>query len=181
MDISSIKKTKSKTSRKYRRAVREGPMMVGKDSVLCVDPAQRLRLLSAQSRCRCRVPAGVTRCYFSSHHLIYSYSNHTALTMATSMAAAIAASLPAPQAASVPAAPVHEPIPASMSKLVDMEAEIPLNLVQLEGLVCPAVVAPHFACYRLWYYRSFRKSSNTAQNPTQQSTVYFSDWTSMVF
>jgi len=56
--------------------------------------------------------------------------------MATSMAAAIAASLPAPQTASAPAAPMHEPIPASMSKLIDIEVEIPLNLVQLEGLVC---------------------------------------------
>lgn len=55
--------------------------------------------------------------------------------MATSMAAAIAASLPTPQAASAPAAPIHEPIPASMSKLIDIEAEIPLHLVQLEGLV----------------------------------------------
>jgi translation initiation factor 3 subunit H len=63
--------------------------------------------------------------------------------MATSMAAAIAASLPAPQAAAAPAAPIHEPIPASMSKLIDMEAEIPLGLVQLEGLVCPATITPH--------------------------------------
>jgi len=60
--------------------------------------------------------------------------------MATSMAAAIAASLPAPQAASAPAAPVHEPIPASMSKLIDMEAEIPLNSVQLEGLVVSKII-----------------------------------------
>jgi hypothetical protein len=118
---------------------------------------------------------------FSYFIFIISSTPTKTLTMATSMAAAIAASLPAPQAASAPAAPVHEPIPASMSKLIDMEAEIPLNSVQLEGLVCPAVVAPHFACYRLWYYRSFRKSLNTAQNLTQPSTVYFSDWTSMVF
>jgi translation initiation factor 3 subunit H len=55
--------------------------------------------------------------------------------MATSMAAAIAASLPAPQAASAPVVPIHEPIPASMSKLIDIEADIPLNFVQLEGLV----------------------------------------------
>lgn len=57
--------------------------------------------------------------------------------MATSMAATIAASLPAPQAASAPVAPIHEPIPASMSKLIDIEGEIPVALVQLEGLVCP--------------------------------------------
>jgi translation initiation factor 3 subunit H len=56
--------------------------------------------------------------------------------MATSMAATIAASLPAPQAATTPAAPTHEPIPASMAKLIDIEAEIHLKYVQLEGLVC---------------------------------------------
>jgi translation initiation factor 3 subunit H len=56
--------------------------------------------------------------------------------MATSMAATIAASLPAPQAATTPAAPTHEPIPASMARLIDIEAEITLKYVQLEGLVC---------------------------------------------
>jgi translation initiation factor 3 subunit H len=60
--------------------------------------------------------------------------------MATSMAAALAASLPAPQAASAPVAPVHEPIPASMSKLIDIEVEISLNLVQLEGLVVSKII-----------------------------------------
>ncbi|KAH9968966.1 hypothetical protein BC827DRAFT_1166767 [Russula dissimulans] len=60
--------------------------------------------------------------------------------MATSMAATIAASLPAPQATSAPAAPIHEPIPASMSRLIDLEAEIPLNLVQLEGLVVSKII-----------------------------------------
>jgi translation initiation factor 3 subunit H len=54
---------------------------------------------------------------------------------ATSMAAALAASLPAPQAASTPAAPTYEAIPASMSKAVDIEAEIPLTCVQIDGLV----------------------------------------------
>jgi hypothetical protein len=54
---------------------------------------------------------------------------------ATSMAAALAASLPAPQAASAPAAPIYEAIPASMSKAVDIEAEIPLICVQIDGLV----------------------------------------------
>ncbi|KAI9445202.1 hypothetical protein H4582DRAFT_2182400 [Lactarius indigo] len=60
--------------------------------------------------------------------------------MATSMAAAIAASLPAPQAASTPIAPIHEPIPASMAKLIDIEGEIPLKHVQLEGLVVSKIV-----------------------------------------
>jgi translation initiation factor 3 subunit H len=69
--------------------------------------------------------------------------------MAASMAATIAASLPAPQAASAPAAPIHEPIPASMSKLIDIEAEIPLDLVQVEGLVCSshgALLLPGIDC-----------------------------------
>jgi len=55
--------------------------------------------------------------------------------MATSMAAALAASLPAPQAAPAPAVPAHEAIPPSMSKAIDIEAEIPLTTIQLDGLV----------------------------------------------
>ncbi|QRW19029.1 eukaryotic translation initiation factor 3 subunit H [Rhizoctonia solani] len=58
--------------------------------------------------------------------------------MATSMAAAIAATMPERQAAQT-AAPattvVHEAIPASMAKLMDVEAEIPLTSVELDGLV----------------------------------------------
>jgi translation initiation factor 3 subunit H len=59
---------------------------------------------------------------------------------ATSMAAALAASLPAPQAASTPAPPTYEAIPASMSKVVDIEAEIPLTSVQLDGLVITKIM-----------------------------------------
>lgn len=56
--------------------------------------------------------------------------------MATSMAAAIAASLPAPTAAVPTAAkPTYEAIPASMSKIVDIEAEIPVTSVQLDAMV----------------------------------------------
>lgn len=51
------------------------------------------------------------------------------------MAAALAASLPAPSSAPVAAAPTYEAIPASMSKVIDIEAEIPLTCVQLDGLV----------------------------------------------
>lgn len=54
---------------------------------------------------------------------------------ATSMAAALAASLPAPSSAPTPAAPTYEAIPASMSKVIDIEAEIPLTNVQLDGMV----------------------------------------------
>jgi hypothetical protein len=54
---------------------------------------------------------------------------------APSMAAALAASLPATQAAPTPSAPQYEAIPASMSKLIDVEAEIPVTSVQLDGLV----------------------------------------------
>jgi translation initiation factor 3 subunit H len=55
---------------------------------------------------------------------------------ATSMAAALAASLPAPTAAPVQVAPTYEAIPASMSKVIDIEAEIPLTMVQIDGMVC---------------------------------------------
>lgn len=55
--------------------------------------------------------------------------------MATTMAAAIAASLPAPQSAPAPVAPTFETIPASMSSIVDVEAEIALLSVQLDALV----------------------------------------------
>ncbi|CCM05150.1 uncharacterized protein FIBRA_07359 [Fibroporia radiculosa] len=56
------------------------------------------------------------------------------------MAAALAASLPAPQAAPTPAAPMHEAIPASMSKVIDIEAEIPLKCVQLDGMVVSKII-----------------------------------------
>jgi len=56
------------------------------------------------------------------------------------MAAALAASLPAPQAAPTPAAPTYEAIPASMSKAIDIEAEIPLTCVQLDGLVITKIL-----------------------------------------
>ncbi|KAG9102348.1 hypothetical protein FRC06_002066 [Ceratobasidium sp. 370] len=58
--------------------------------------------------------------------------------MATSMAAAIAATMPEKQStpSSAPAATAtHEAIPASMAKLMDVEAEIPLTSVELDGLV----------------------------------------------
>ncbi|KAG5342396.1 hypothetical protein C0989_002231 [Termitomyces sp. Mn162] len=60
--------------------------------------------------------------------------------MATSMAAALAASLPAPAAAPAPAAPTYEAIPASMSKVIDIEAEIPLTSVQLDGMVVTKIL-----------------------------------------
>ncbi|OAX42397.1 hypothetical protein K503DRAFT_710798 [Rhizopogon vinicolor AM-OR11-026] len=59
---------------------------------------------------------------------------------APSMAAALAASLPAPQAAPTPAAPTYEAIPASMSKAIDIEAEIPLTCVQLDGMVITKIL-----------------------------------------
>ncbi|EIN13812.1 hypothetical protein PUNSTDRAFT_57259 [Punctularia strigosozonata HHB-11173 SS5] len=60
--------------------------------------------------------------------------------MATSMAAAVAASLPAAPQAPAPAAPVLEQIPASMSKAVDPEAEIPISYAQLDGLVVSKII-----------------------------------------
>lgn len=56
--------------------------------------------------------------------------------MASTMAETLAASLPAPapaQATNI--VPLAEKIPASMSKLIDIEAEIPIERVQLDGLV----------------------------------------------
>ncbi|KAF8078545.1 translation initiation factor 3 subunit 3 [Lyophyllum atratum] len=55
--------------------------------------------------------------------------------MATSMAAALAASLPAPSAAPTPVTPTYEAIPASMSKVIDIEADIALTSVQLDAMV----------------------------------------------
>ncbi|TFY71920.1 hypothetical protein EVG20_g1079 [Dentipellis fragilis] len=60
--------------------------------------------------------------------------------MATSMAAALAASLPAPQTAPSPAAPTYEAIPASMSRVIDIEADIPLTGVQLDGMVVSKII-----------------------------------------
>ncbi|KAF7307006.1 Eukaryotic translation initiation factor 3 subunit H [Mycena indigotica] len=59
---------------------------------------------------------------------------------APSMAAALAASLPAPAAAPAPAAPVYEAIPPSMAKVIDIEAEIALQVVQLDGMVVSKIL-----------------------------------------
>ena len=71
-------------------------------------------------------------------HLTFSLHLHLTknTTMATTMAETLAASLPAPAPAQATnTAPVAESIPASMSKLIDIEAEIPIEVVQLDGLV----------------------------------------------
>ncbi|KAF8912736.1 translation initiation factor 3 subunit 3 [Gymnopilus junonius] len=59
---------------------------------------------------------------------------------ATSMAAALAASLPAPSTAAPAPTPTYEAIPASMAKVIDIEAEIPLTFVQLDGLVVSKII-----------------------------------------
>ncbi|KAL1753303.1 hypothetical protein FB107DRAFT_218099 [Schizophyllum commune] len=56
------------------------------------------------------------------------------------MAAALAATLPTAPAAPQPVAPTYEAIPASMSKLIDVEAEIPLTEVQLDGMVVSKIM-----------------------------------------
>ncbi|KAH7104574.1 hypothetical protein BKA62DRAFT_692672 [Auriculariales sp. MPI-PUGE-AT-0066] len=58
---------------------------------------------------------------------------------ATSMAAAIAASLPAPTAQAAPAPPPLE-IPASMQNVIDIEADIPVQSVQLDGMVVMKII-----------------------------------------
>lgn len=55
--------------------------------------------------------------------------------MAKSLAATIAASMPAAQTAPAPSQPTYEAIPPSMSKVIDIEAEIPITTVQLDALV----------------------------------------------
>ncbi|KAI0673504.1 hypothetical protein C8Q78DRAFT_1017515 [Trametes maxima] len=59
---------------------------------------------------------------------------------ATSMAAALAANLPAPQAAPTPSAPTYEAIPASMAKVIDIEAEIPITSVQLDAMAVSKII-----------------------------------------
>lgn len=61
-------------------------------------------------------------------------------TMAATMAAALAASLPAPTANITPATPSHDAIPASMAKVIDIEADIPLSEVQLDALVVTKII-----------------------------------------
>ncbi|KAI0715233.1 hypothetical protein C8Q76DRAFT_729980 [Earliella scabrosa] len=62
------------------------------------------------------------------------------MAAATSMAAALAASLPAPQSAPTPSAPTYEAIPASMAKVIDIEAEIPITSAQLDAMVVSKIV-----------------------------------------
>ncbi|KAI0734536.1 hypothetical protein C8Q72DRAFT_806671 [Fomitopsis betulina] len=62
------------------------------------------------------------------------------MAAATSMAAALAASLPAPSSAPAPTVPTYEAIPASMSKVIDLEGEIPLQSVQVDGLVVSKII-----------------------------------------
>ena len=64
--------------------------------------------------------------------------------MATSMAAAIAASMPAQQVAPAPVQPTYEAIPPSMSKVIDIEADIPVVQVQLDALVSIPFCLPEF-------------------------------------
>jgi translation initiation factor 3 subunit H len=68
--------------------------------------------------------------------------------MVATMAAALAASLPAPQAEPLPPAPTYDAIPASMSKVIDTEAEIPLSCVQLDGLVRTKVFVTSYLEHR---------------------------------
>ncbi|PFH54545.1 hypothetical protein AMATHDRAFT_52165 [Amanita thiersii Skay4041] len=60
--------------------------------------------------------------------------------MAQAFAAALTASLPAPAASPAPVAPTHEAIPPSMAKVIDIEAEIPLHTVQLDGMVVAKII-----------------------------------------
>ena len=74
------------------------------------------------------------------------------MAAATSMAAAVAASIPAPQAAPTPSAPTYEAIPASMSKVIDLEAEIPITSVQLDSMVSTFAHTSRLPSVRLCVY-----------------------------
>ncbi|PVG04793.1 hypothetical protein CPB86DRAFT_746879 [Serendipita vermifera] len=61
--------------------------------------------------------------------------------MATSMAAALAATLPAPtSAAPSTIKPTYEAIPPSMSKIIDVQAEIPITSVQIDAMVVSKII-----------------------------------------
>ncbi|KIY50608.1 hypothetical protein FISHEDRAFT_38783 [Fistulina hepatica ATCC 64428] len=56
------------------------------------------------------------------------------------MAAALAATLPAASSVPAPATVLAEALPASMSQLIDLEADIPLTCVQLDGMVVSKIM-----------------------------------------
>lgn len=90
--------------------------------------------------------------------------------MATSMAAAIAASIPASQAGPAPVQTTYEAIPPSMSKVIDIEGEIPINTVQLDALVSEHLSQRNDLLNnaKTLILRLFPKSLNTVLNhPTQ--------------
>ncbi|EGO04244.1 hypothetical protein SERLA73DRAFT_173681 [Serpula lacrymans var. lacrymans S7.3] len=58
----------------------------------------------------------------------------------TSMAAALAASLPAPQVIPALSVSVAETIPATMSDAIDIDAEVPISCVELEGSVASSIM-----------------------------------------
>lgn len=73
--------------------------------------------------------------FFEEHLTPNSIEIYNKMAAAPSMAAALAATLPAQAAAPAPPQPTYESIPPSMAKVVDIEAEIPLTVVQLDGMV----------------------------------------------
>lgn len=79
------------------------------------------------------------------------------------MAAAIAASLPTVQAAPAPVAPTYEAIPPSMSKVIDIEADISISSVQLDALVSSFNLLKAKGLYTKYLLpRSFRKLRSKA-------------------
>jgi hypothetical protein len=96
------------------------------------------------------------------------------------MAAALAASLPAPSATPATPQPKYEAIPASMAKVIDIEAEIPVTAVQLDGMVSYSSLGTIFIISIVQYserkmlsttHRSSLKSLNMhARHPLRQPT-----------
>ena len=88
--------------------------------------------------------------------------------MGTSMAAALAASLPVTQSAPAPAAPQYEEIPASMTSLIDVEAAIPVETIQLDALVCRAIIGRDTPTQLFVYLGRLEDHPTRVDVPSQQ-------------
>lgn len=101
------------------------------------------------------------------------------MAAATSMAAALAATLPAPQAAPAPSAPAYEAIPASMAKVIDIEAEIAITSVQLDAMVSYCfmledIISPRCAHSGLCAIRIEAKCSERGSQATGRTSTHMS-------
>lgn len=101
------------------------------------------------------------------------------------MAAALAATLPAPSATPATPQPKYEAIPASMAKVIDIEAEIPITAVQLDGMVSysslgtifiiPPVQHPEGKCSETTHRSSLKSLNMHARHLLRQPTDCYWD------